>query len=205
MDLLFILLMECMLTNTPNMKKLTYLTALLLVFAACKTSKTSTQKEKPLAETTLDDFISVMGITKNDLEPKAIELWGNPSKTTKDDNTSYSFVSVYHDDADGDRMFSYTYDKKTNTVNHIRLTGNRNKDYASTKEFFAKQKIKDNKINFLGMHKDEILKIFGTPTRVNSGNYEFVKGPVNVTFICYDFHQQKCSEIYVFWNMYWKG
>lgn len=187
------------------MKKLLYLTAFLLVFAACKTSKTSTPKAKPLSETTIDDFISVMGITKNDLEPKAAELWGTPTTKTKDDNTSYSFISVYHDDANGDRMFSYTYDKKTNTVNHIRLTGNKAKNYAPTKEYFTKRKIKDNKINFLGMHKDEILKIFGTPDRVNAGNYEFVKGPVSVTFICYEFQEKKCSEIYIYWNMYWKG
>lgn len=188
------------------MKKLTYLAAFLVVVGgmACKTKKTNAPKAKPLAETKLEDFITVMGITKGDLNDKALALWGTPTKTTKDDKTVYSFVSVYHDDANGNRMFSYTYDKKANTVNHIRLTGSKQDNYNPTKEYFKSKNIADTKVNFLGMHKDEILKIFGTPDRVNAGNYEFVKGPISVTFICYDFNQGKCSEIYIYWNMYWK-
>ncbi|HYG16408.1 MAG TPA: hypothetical protein VEC12_11695 [Bacteroidia bacterium] len=186
------------------MKKIVYLLAFVaLAGAACKTKKSAT-KQKTLHETTVADFGTIIGLSKGDSYEKAVKILGTPSTTTEKENDSYSFYSVYYNDASDNRMFSYTYDKKTKMVNHFRITGNRNTNHIETKNYLAGQKVNDVKVNFLGMHKDSILKVFGTPDRISSDNYEFVKGPVSVTFICYSFHQYKCSEIYVFWNYFWK-
>lgn len=186
------------------MKKTVYLLAFVaLLGGACKTKKTKV-KPKTLEETTVADFATVLGLQKGDVYDKALKELGEPTKTTADEKNTYSFVSVYYDDANEDRMFSYTYDKNTKAVNHIRITGNRQNNFEPTRNYFKQRKISDIKVGFLGMHKDKILKIMGTPVRVNSGNYEFVDGPVSVTFICYDFHDELCSEIYVFWNYFYK-
>lgn len=187
------------------MKNTIYLAVLFVTLAACRTNKESGSAAKPktIQETTIEDFANVLGLKKGDLNTKAVSLLGNATKTTKDEKNTYSFVTCYYDDAGKNRMFSYTYDKTTNAVNHIRITGNRNTNFAETRAYFKDRKINDIKVDFLGMHKDDILKIMGTPVRVNSGNYEFVKGHVSITFICYDFHDNKCSEMYIFWNYYY--
>lgn len=188
------------------MRKTAFLAILFIGLVACRTNKETTApaaKSKTIQETTISDFANVLGLQKGDANTKAVSLLGQATKTTKDEKNTYSFVTCYYDDATKERMFSYTYDKTTNAVNHIRITGNRATNFAATKAYFKDRKINDIKVDFLGMHKDDILKIMGTPTRVNSGNYEFVKGHVSITFICYDFHDNKCSEMYVFWNYYY--
>jgi outer membrane protein assembly factor BamE (lipoprotein component of BamABCDE complex) len=187
------------------MKKPIYLLLLFVALAACKTKKTTTapqEKQKTVDEATVADFATVLGMQKGDVFTKATTLLGQPSTSTKDKNDTYSFITCYYDDAAGDRMFSYTYDKKTNALNHFRITGNRLENFASTKAYFKEKKVNDFKVDFLGMDKNDIIKIMGAPTRVNSGNYEYVQGAVSITFICYDFHQNKCSEMYIFWNYY---
>lgn len=186
------------------MKKTAYLLLCFIALAACKTKKGTTVPQKTIEQTTIDDFASLITLQRHDLQEKALKNLGTPTKTTEKEGDTYSFFTAYYDDATGNRMFSYTWDKKTKAVNHIRITGDRLNNYESTKAFFKSKKIDDIKVNFLGMHKDDILKIMGTPVRVNSGNYEFVKGHVSITFICYEFHEEKCSEMYLFWNYYMK-
>lgn len=183
------------------MKKTLSLFICFVALFSCKTTKIS--KEKTIAETTIEDFSAFLGLQKSDLQEKATKQFGTPTKTTKDKNDNYSFVTNYYDDANGNRIMSYTYDKKKKTVNHIRLAGSYTTNFESTKAFLKKRGIKDIKVDFLGMHRDEILKIMGTPDRVSSGNYEYKKGAVSITFICYDFRDYNCSEIYLFWNSYY--
>lgn len=184
------------------MKKLLIAFMVVGTFAACKTTKTP--KQKPLEETKIEDFSTFLTLKLGDPVEKAFGIFGEPTTNTKDKNDRYSFISNYYDDADKNRMMSFTYDKKDKTINHIRLTGNYREGYTTTKAFLAAHGIKDIKANFLGMHKDDIIKIMGQPDRVNSGNYEYKKGHVSITFICYEFRDHKCSEMYLFWNKYYK-
>lgn len=180
------------------MKKIIYLSVVLLLVSACKTSKLP--KQKAIEETKTEDFLSFISLKRSDVLEKATKKFGTPTETTKDKNDNYSFITNYYNDANNDRVLSYTYDKKDQTVNHIRLTGDHKANFETTKAALKNWGIKDVKANFLGMHKDDIIKIMGTPDRVNAGNYEFVKDNVSVTFICYEFRENKCSEIYLFWK-----
>lgn len=184
------------------MKKIAYLTLFLLVISACKTSKLP--KQKPIEETKIEDFNYFIGLSKGDNVAVALKKFGTPTASTKDKKDRYSFFTNYYD-FEYNKMVSYTYDKKTNVLNHIRVRGSKKFDYTKTKEFISKKGINDKKVNFLGMHKDEIIRIFGTPDRVSSGNYEYKSDALNITFICYSFNADKCSEMYLFWNHNYKA
>jgi outer membrane protein assembly factor BamE (lipoprotein component of BamABCDE complex) len=185
------------------MKKVIIAFTVLATIASCKTSKTNTSlPQKKITETTVEDFATIIGLQRDDLNAKAEALFGTPSTSTKNENDLFSFYTNYYNAANGEKLFSYTYDKKTMAINHIRIEGTKNNNFETTKAFFKERKIQDVKLDFLGMHKDEIIKIMGTPDRVNAGNYEYVKGHVSITFICYDFQENKCSQLYIFWNYY---
>lgn len=180
------------------MKTTTYVVLIVLLIASCKTTKLP--KQKPVEETKIEDFKYFVGLSKGDLVEKALNVFGTPSKSNKDKKDRYSFFTNYYHDEANNQIVSYSYDKETNVLNHIRLRGAKKFDYNNTKKFIIEKGIKDTKINFLGMHKDKIFEIMGEPDRINSGHHEYQSGPLNVTFICYSFHNDKCSEIYLFWN-----
>jgi hypothetical protein len=56
----------------------------------------------------------------------------------------------------------------------------------------------------MGLHKNEILKVFGNPSSTNSDNYQYdfeIDGKIfHVDFICYDSNNYLCNEISVRWN-----
>lgn len=180
------------------MKKILFVTTILLAVSACKTSKLP--KEKTVAETNLEDFTSFAGITMGDLEDETIKKFKEPTEITKRRSRSMYF----YDDEKGTRIFKFTIKKNSNKVNHIRLTGDRNTDYESTKAFFTTAGIKDPKVNFLGMHKDEIIKILGQPLEATSSRLVYKQEPVKITFSLSPFRDNKCSEIYLFWNYSYK-
>lgn len=182
-----------------TVKKYLFVLICIAAFGGCKVNKGGASS---LQKTKVEDFISFIGVTKGDNYDKVLRDLGKPTEIDKNEKPKYSFVSCYYNDANSNRMFSYTYDKETKAVGNIRLTGELSDNFSTTKRFLAAKGIDDPKINFLGMHKKEILKIFGKPDRISSGNYEYVRGPVQVTFICYDFNEEKCSEIYLFWNIH---
>lgn len=180
------------------MKKIIYITLILLVVSACKTSKLP--KQKTIEETTLEDFVSFIGVSKGDSLEIALEKFGTPTKVTKRRSRSMYF----YDDESGKRLFKFTIKKKGNKVNHIRLTGNHQKNYETTKAFLASVGVNDPKINFLGMHKDEIIKILGDPLETTNSSLVYKQGPSKVTFSLSPFGDNKCSEIYLFWNYRYK-
>lgn len=171
---------------------------MFLLISACKTSKLP--KEKTVADTKIEDFLTVAGISKGDLANEALAKLGTPTSNT----TRRSRGRCNYDDAMGERLLSYSYKKKTNQVNHIRLTGNHQKNYESTKAFLNKAGINDLKVNFLNMHKDEIIKILGAPLDSTKKSLVYKKEPIKIIFSLSPFGDDKCSEIYVFWNYYYK-
>lgn len=186
-------------------KALVVLTTASLLLSACGAARRArVEKSRQLHALTIEDFYSFMGVSKGDTYAKAMELWGEPTKEELNEGTKLNFATAYYHGEDGERLFSLTYDKRDNTLNHIRLTGSKEVNFSSTQKFFKDRGINDIKTQLLGMHRDSILSIFGEPTRLKGSEYIYEGKGINVTFVCYDFGENRCEEIYVFWNYYYK-
>ena len=84
------------------------------------------------------------------------------------------------------------FDKRSKKVEVIRLQSESVRDA-------LRQITNDPKLELYGLHRDQILKIFGKPSRSNAGNHQYnfrangKRGLVN--FICYDHRKKICEEI----------
>lgn len=176
------------------MKKSIFSTSLLtLLFSfsllSCKTTQTTTT---PI---TVESYTSFLGITYGDTIDKVYKIFGEPTEIDQNDN--YSFISVYYH-YNSEHVLTFTYDKVTRKVEVTRLKSNLNPDATASLRYVGERQ-KDTKALFLGQSKKEILANFGNPGRVNAGNYEYSSSNFSLTFICYDFQDEKCSEIYLQW------
>jgi len=69
--------------------------------------------------------------------------------------------------------------------------------------FLWQKGINDDKLVLLGLHKDQVLKKLGKPTKSRSGGLEYkfqVSGNrALLSFDCYKFWQYQCRTISVHW------
>lgn len=178
---------------------------MLVLLCGCAAKKRAfKEKHRQLHEQKMDDFYDFVGIKKGDTYDMVKAKLGPPSKVDMNTGTKLNYATVYYNGNYGERLLQFTFDKRDMTVNHLRLTGRSELSYETTHTFLKEKGVKDAKADFLGLHRDSVLAVFGKPTRIKTSDYEYEKGGVKVIFSCYTFSFDMCGEIYVFWQYNYK-
>lgn len=134
-------------------------------------------------------FDKFLGLSKESDINEAYKILGKPSKVSSEEK--YSFATAYFDNI-GDISFY----KNNNKIMVISIRSARN-NIINSIDLLSKKGINDEKINYLGKDKEEILSEFGTPDTLYSDNYSYRFDEALVNFICYSFNDYKCGEISV--------
>lgn len=186
-------------------KSLVWSILMLVLLSGCAAKRRAfREKHRQLHEQKVVSFYNFMGIKKGDTYEDVKKKLGEPSKVEMNAGTKLNYATVYYNGKYGERLLQFTFDKRDLTVNHLRLTGRSELSYETTHTFFKKRGINDIKADFLGMHRDTVLSVFGKPTRIKTSDYEYEQGGIKVIFSCYTFAYDMCGEIYVFWHMNYK-
>lgn len=138
-------------------------------------------------------FENILGFNRNTTKNEIIQKLGEP--TSDEGSGKHDFNSLYYDD-----FMTFSYYKKSEKLMNvdINMLGDGSQDNIKIAINYIKDKgISDKKVNYLGIHKDKILKDFGTPSRINSGNYNFDAEGIHVDFVCYEHDEYLCSTISV--------
>ena len=150
----------------------------------------------------LEDFLSFAGLRHGDTYKKVLALFGQPEsyndyggKSTIPGLVKTFYVSFYDK---GLTIGCNRYADGSEKVATIRIESE--KALSGIREYVGN----DYKLDFYGMHYRDIMDKLGTPYSRQSGNYEYhfssylgEKGLVD--FICYDFENGICKEMYVHW------
>jgi hypothetical protein len=181
------------------------LAVLVLVITGCGAAKRArAEKARKLHAVKIEDFISFIGVTKGDTYEKAVELWGEPGREDLNEGSKVKFATMYYYGKYDEKLFNLTYDKRDYTLNYIKVSGNKELNYDNAFTFFKQRNVQDIKVQFLGMHRDSITSVFGEPTRTMTSDLIYEIKGMTVTFVCYAFAENRCDEIYVFWNYNYK-
>ena len=145
------------------------------------------------------EFLEFAGIRYGDKLERVVRLLGEPEKSDASKPGSYHHLTL--------SWFSGKF-----VAGAIEVPPNPSRDSyvavirISSPDAVARLRslgVADAKLNLLGVHRDEILKRFGQPVSISSGNYEYkyTRGGQKglVKFICYDFWQNECRQINVQW------
>jgi hypothetical protein len=160
----------------------------------------------PAPTLTLASFDAFMGLRYGDTLEDVRRLWGEAAYAEIDDEGDDTYYYVMTEDtvpddgppgAGDDFLFVITIDKATSRVFNLQAnTG----DYAANG-------IEDPLLRFLGAPLSEVEATFGPPTRAHAGfnTYEYVDEDRNlelqVEFLCYDWEEFRCRELWVTWYM----
>jgi len=146
-----------------------------------------------------ESFISFLGLQRGDVFMKAENIFGKPHKLDMNEG-QYDFATAYYE-VNGKTALSISYNKGTQVISSIRLRLSDEVGLSpeSTFKFLLQNKVDDIRASMLGENKSKILDAYGYPSSFLSGNYEYKRQDLLVDFICYEFNQNLCSEIYVQW------
>ncbi len=135
-------------------------------------------------------FETLLGFNRNSTKSDIIKVFGDP---TNDDEGKhkYDFNTMYYKD-----VISFSYYKKTEVLMQTSIEAFYS-DPHTTIDYLRNKGIKDEKVNYLGVHKDNILKDFGPPSSSHADNYTYDLGNFDVNFICYDTDNFICTAIQV--------
>lgn len=134
-------------------------------------------------------FMEFGGLSKKSYIKKAYEILGKPSEIIAE--KKYTFNTAYFED-----YADISFSRETNKIQTIRFSCHTSNSQEII-ELLKRKGILDSKIELLGKHRDEILNIFGTPLSTDSDNYVYENENMLLDFICYEFNDFICTEIYV--------
>lgn len=134
-------------------------------------------------------FKEFLNFNHGDNKEKISEIFGNPSKEIH--NKEHLFDSLYYDN-----YLDFTFFRETNTIQTVSISSNQQESQKLI-AFLERHNITDEKMHFIGKHKNDILANFGHPYSVSSGNYTYWFLDFLVTFICYEHSDEICTNIKV--------
>lgn len=186
------------------MRRLIGLLLLIHILPSCRTTTTTVKEtnQTSIEGTKLKDFVNFLNIKRGDTLEKALQSFGTPTLSYERQKKDAFITNIYKDEKDT-VMLSYAYYKNNKTLNHVRVSGNPETNFASTKAFLRSKEFNDAKINFLGTHIDTIQKVLGKPRRVRNQYYYYHSGPTSIAFKC-DKKENRCIEMYFFWWLVYK-
>lgn len=137
----------------------------------------------------INDFNMFLGFTKESKIEEVYTVFGDP--TNYSENEKYTFETIFFEN-----FLDVSFFKDSHKVTVIRIKS-RYYDDISFNNLISEKNIVDEKISFIGKHKDDIIKTFGTPESTASDNYVYTGKNSIITFVCYHFDEYLCSEISV--------
>lgn len=208
--------------TTPEFRAPTLVCVLMLAALGCRTPASVAPEpqpaptpvpapvfiEQPTAETeatqppTLASFESFLGLRYGDTVTQMIERHGEPvySMASGELDTFYYVLIEDTIEDDGppgpgdDFLFVITTDHASGRIFNLQILAHE-----------RQAELDDPLLRFLGAPLSEVVASFGEPPRAESGfhTYEYVDEARNleieVEFVCYDFDDWICNELWVTW------
>lgn len=134
-------------------------------------------------------FENFLGFSKSTTKLNVIDYLGNP--TSEDEKTTtYPFYSINYED-----LITIYFNKPDDTIMSISVSTGYSLDKLN--QYLGYKSLYDSNLKLLNQTDQAIFNFLGRPTNSHAGRLTYEIDEVIVEFTCYEFNENKCSNIEV--------